>query len=216
MPRNVKAGQYLAGLSIAVPREASKRDASRRANQAGFEISLQAQRLIAVEVDIAGAWAPKLVVGGVAPVARGDMIDLEVSIGNRGNAFALGRGVVTVADTGLRNEFAIATFVPDTAIKMLVPWTRNALVGDHAVEVVLTYDDGQRATWNGTVRIDEALRAQLNKALRVSTPSTSSAKSGLSSVTVASGAASVATCCALAVRLRRRRKLTWEGARASA
>jgi Bacterial protein of unknown function (DUF916) len=215
VPRDATAGQHLAGLSIAVPKSDAPRAAKPGTNQAAFEVSLQAQRVIAVEVDIAGPRAPELVVSGARPVAHGDSIDIELAIENRGNAFARGRGVLAVPDTGLRSEFPIDTFVSRTSIKMLIPWTRSARSGDHKVEVVLNYDDGRRAKWSGVLSIDEALRAELDGQLPVAQENDRGADDALKldALTVGGGAAGVAACGAFAVRLRRRRSLRVNGVR---
>lgn len=208
VPRDAKPGQYLAGLSIAVPKEGSDAAPTPNGNQTGFVVALQAQRLIAVEIDVPGVVQSKLSVDGVHPVARGEMIELELAISNRGNGFARGRGVLTVADTGLRHEFAISTFVANTSIAMLVPWTHNAVVGRHAVAVTITNDDGRRSNWNGIVAIDQRLQARLNSLLHVAAPSvrrSGVAGASVSPTAIGGGAISVVACCAVAVRLRRRR-----------
>ena len=215
VPDNALPGQHLAGVSISVPLDTASMSSKPGANQAAFDVALQPQRVIAVEIDIAGERAPDLAVLGARPVAHGDMIDLELAIANKGNAFARGHGVLAVPDTGLRFEFPIDTFVPHTSIKMLVPWTRNARSGDHKVDAVLTYDDGKRATWSGVVSIDEALRSELDGQLHAAEPTSghNEAAAGISAITVGGGAVGVATCSALAIRLRRRRNLVANGAR---
>ncbi len=215
VPAGIAPGQYLAGLSIAVPRDRNIVKPQPGQNQAGFAVSLQAQRIIAVEVDIAGPQAPELVVSGVGPAANGDMVDLLVGIANRGNAFARGNGVVTVADTGFRHEFDIATFVPHTGISMSVPWTRLAVAGDHNVEVLLTYGNGLRTRWSGVVHIDDVMRSRLNGQLR-SSPTRADTHSGMpGSIALGGGAAGIALCSALAFRVRRRRHPFEIGARGS-
>ena len=208
VPVSTRPGQYLAGVSIAVAPNVQDASATPQGNQAGFAMGIRAQRVIAVEVDVAGDRAPDLVVRGATAVARSDMINLAISIANRGNAFAHGDGAVTVSDTGLNAPFNIDTFVSHTEISMLVPWTRNAAVGAHPIRVELRYEGGRRSSWSGTIQISEELRARLNRELA---PGVSHSKSNASSNTrllqAGGGVAAVTLCSACALHLRRRRNM---------
>ncbi len=214
VPSDAEPGQHLGAVSVSVPTQADQGATQRGADQAAFNVALQAQRVIAVQVDIAGDRSPNLLIGGARAVAHGDSIDVELAIANTGNAFARGRGVLMIPDTSFRFEFPIDTFVSKTSIKMLIPWTRTAPLGEHKVEAVLTYDDGKRATWSGVVSIDEALLDELDGQLTPIQPIESAASMiGLNAVTIGGGAAGMAACSALALRLRRRRNLLANGVR---
>ncbi len=85
---------------------------------------------------------------------------------NVGNAFAHGTGVIRVADTNTDFSFKIDTFVSGTAIVYPMQWTKTVVPGTHHVEVDLTYEDGRRTSWSGTVVIAGDAQSQLESALR--------------------------------------------------
>src|SRR5262249_32303490 len=142
VPKNVGPGQYLAAMSAAalLPDDANDQK-NVGANQAGFSLSMQMQRAIAVEVDVPGPRAPQLAVTGAEPKATTNGVDLEIHIANNGNAFAHGSGVVRVASTKTDYPFKIDTFVSKTAIVYPVHWTNTVVPGVHDVQVDLNYED---------------------------------------------------------------------------
>jgi hypothetical protein len=119
--------------------------------------------VIAVQIDVPGALAPRLEVRGARATVVRDTFAVELAVANTGNAFARGTGTIDVASTGTHREFPIDTFVGGTEIAMPVEWSRSASVGDHAVEVRLAYDGGRVTKWSGTVTIDDALRSRLRQ-----------------------------------------------------
>jgi hypothetical protein len=165
VPTNAKPGEYLGGIGLWVPLDSSPTTLP-GGNHAGFAVTLQGERVIAVEVVVPGPTHASLAVTGVQPVAAPDGLRLQVGIANQGNTFTHGSGVVTVADTKLNFPFQIDTFVSHTAITYRVPWTRTVVPGNHDVSIKLTYDGGRVTTWNGTVAIAGTLQRQLQKDLR--------------------------------------------------
>src|SRR5262249_31622522 len=89
-----------------------------------------------------------------------------IRIANPGNAFARGTGVIRVADTNTDYSFRVDTFVPGTAIEYPMPWTKAVVPGSHHVEVDLTYQDGRRTSWSGTVVIAGDAQNRLQSQLR--------------------------------------------------
>jgi hypothetical protein len=176
VPKGTPPGQYLAGLSVAVPLppDVAGKGARDGPNSAGFSIALQPQRVVAVEIDVPGPRAPNLVVSGVDPKATGGGVDLGIHIANQGNAFAHGSGVMRVADTNTDFTFKINTFIPGTSIVYPAPWTKSVVPGLHHVEVDLSYEGGRRATWNGEVNLAGDAATQLENQLRNVTPRSSS------------------------------------------
>lgn len=168
VPKGTPPGQYLAGISVAVPLPPDAASGATRdgPNSAGFSIALQPQRVVAVEVDVPGPRAPNLVVSGVDPKATGGGVDLGIHIANQGNAFAHGSGVMRVADTNTDFAFKIDTFIPGTSIVYPAQWTKTVVPGVHHVEVDLTYEGGRRATWNGTVNLAGDAATALENQLR--------------------------------------------------
>jgi hypothetical protein len=167
VPKTATPGQHLAGVSASIPVEEDttpREDPGPRG--AAFAMSMRLQRVIAVEVDIPGAWAPQLVVTGAEPMATPDGVALGVHIANKGNAFAKGSGVIRVASTETDFTFPIDTFVSGTAIVYPLQWTKGVVPGLHHVQVDLTYDDGRRTSWNGDVDLAGAALTQLENDLR--------------------------------------------------
>ncbi len=165
VPESATPGQYLAGMSAFVPLEASSTTTVPvPENVADVRITLQGQRVIAVQVNVPGPAAAKLAVAGVRPVATPDGLALLLAMENEGNAFAKGTGTVRVESTGLRTGFDIDTFVSNTAIEYRVFWTEDVVVGVHDVAVQLRYD-GKQVAWNGTVEITPGLASQLEDEL---------------------------------------------------
>ncbi len=128
-------------------------------------MTLQTQRVIAVEVDVPGPIAPNLVVHSVTPVVQADTLRLQFVVSNDGNAFAKGRGSLIVADTNTRRDFSINTFVSHTTIKLPIAWTKNVVPGVHEVTLRLQDQNGRVVTWTGTVDVSGALGASLQKTL---------------------------------------------------
>jgi hypothetical protein len=165
VPPDAKPGEYLAGVGMWVPLASSTTTLPGGASNAGFAITLQGERVIAVEIVIPGPSRPSLVVTGVKPVVGPNGLRLQLGIANTGNAFTHGSGVVTVADTKLNFPFNIDTFVSHTAINYRVPWTRTVVPGEHKVSIKLTYDGHRVTTWNGSITIAGSLQRQLQQDL---------------------------------------------------
>jgi hypothetical protein len=164
VPAHADPGEYLGAIGLWVPLESSTTTAP-GGNHAGFAVTLQGERVIAVEVVVPGPTHASLAVTGVRPVAAPDGLRLQVGIANKGNTFTRGSGVVTVADTKLNFPFQIDTFVSHTSITYRVPWTRTVVPGNHDVSVKLTYDNGRVTTWNGTIAIAGTLQRKLQQDL---------------------------------------------------
>ena len=67
VPPNAKPGQYLAGIGMWIPLATTPTTAP-AGDHAGFAITLQGERVIAVEIVVPGPTSAKLVVSGVKPV----------------------------------------------------------------------------------------------------------------------------------------------------
>ena len=207
VPPNAKPGEYLAGVGMWIPLPAPPITPP-GGNHAGFAITLQGERVIAVEVVVPGPMSAKLEVQGVRPVVASGGVGLQIAMSNSGNALTRGSGVVTGEDTKLDYPFKINTFVSHTAIGYQVPWTKAIVAGDHAVSVRLTYD-GRVTTWNGTVSVTGAVKAGLEHALReskVGVPVRAHSSSSARSLFVVGLAAEVALVVGAVVLRRRRRK----------
>jgi hypothetical protein len=204
VPPKTQPGEYLGAVGLWVPLQSSSTTVP-GGNHAGFAVTLQGERVIAVEVVVPGPLHAGLAVNSVKPVAAPDGLRLMIGIANTGNAFTSGTGVVTVADTKLNFPFKIDTFVSRTSINYRVPWTRTVVPGDHQVSVRLTYDGGRVTTWNGTITIAGALQTQLQKSLQETTVA-AKPPSSHSYTPLFGGVLLLALACVVgAVALRRRR-----------
>jgi hypothetical protein len=204
IPSSAKPGQYLAGVSASVPLSSDGTKPNQPPpDQAGFSLAVRFQRAIAVEVDVPGPRAPKLVVDGAEPSASSGGINLGVHIRNDGNAFAHGTGVVRVPDTNTDFSFPVNTFVPGTAIVFPMQWTKTVVPGTHHIQVDLTYEGGRRTSWSGTVVIAGDAQSRLENSLRNVTISKHG--SGTSLVLVVVGALFVVLVAAALVLRRRSR-----------
>lgn len=204
VPLTVKPGQYLAGVSASVPLSADDTKANQPPpGKAGFSLAVRFQRGIAVEIDVAGDRAPKLAVSGAEAKAAVGGVDLGIHMANTGNAFAHGTGVVRVADTNTDFSFKIDTFVPGTAIVYPMKWTKSVIPGSHHVQVDLTYEDGRRTSWTGTVVIAGAAQSRLENDLRNVT--VKGHDSGISPLLILLGALIVVLVVAAVVMRRRSR-----------
>jgi hypothetical protein len=203
VPPLAKAGQYLAAIGAWVPL-ASSPTTLPDGQRAGFAVTLQGERVIAVEIVVPGPASASLAVKGVQPVAAPEGLRLQVAIANTGNAFTKGTGVVTVADTKLDFPFKIDTFVSHTAITFRVPWTRTVVPGSHRVSVKLTYAGNRVTTWNGTVVIAGTLERQLQQDLHDTQVVARPAAHQSSPLVPVLGLLALLACIAGAVWLRRR------------
>ncbi len=166
VPAGTGPGQYLAGVNVYVPLANHSTPPAAPRNGVSLGMDLQFRRAIAVEVDIPGARAPKMVVTGAAPKASSQGIELGIHMANQGNAFAHGKGVVRIPDTNTDFSFDMDTFVPGTAIVFPMLWTKSVVPGKHQVEVDIDYEGGRRTTWNGVVAIEGSGKGALEAALR--------------------------------------------------
>jgi hypothetical protein len=171
VPDHTPAGQYLAGLSIAVPLTTPPTPGHAGPKKASFNMDLQYQRVIAIEVIVPGPRAPKLVVTAADAKATASGIVLGVHMANQGNAFAHGTGDIRIADTNTDYSFKIDTFVSGTSIVYPMQWTKSAVQGTHHVQVDLNYEGHRHASWNGVVVVDSSLASALANVEPVKKPS---------------------------------------------
>jgi hypothetical protein len=202
VPTSAQAGQYLAALSVSVPLPPSQA-ANGAGGNTGFDVRLQPQRLVAVEVDVAGPRAPHLVVQGVKPVVQANTLRLQFVVANVGNAFATGHGSLTVADTNTRRDFDIKTFVSHTTAKLAMAWTKDVVPGVHQVTLRLQDQSGRVVTWTGPVDVSGSIATSLEHTLAAAKNAKLHHSSGTSMKWLA--LLVVPVCIAAAVHLHRRR-----------
>jgi len=107
-----------------------------------------------------------LLMGVVALILRGRKVWTLL----RSNAplvlFFLYCGISTLWSDYTDVSFKIDTFVAGTSIVYPMQWTKTVVPGTHHVEVDLTYEDGRRTSWTGTVVIAGDAQSRLENALR--------------------------------------------------
>jgi hypothetical protein len=198
---------YLAAMSASVPRPKTSATTAPGQKGAAFNVTLQTQTAIAVQITVPGPREPKLVVTSARATATPDGVALLIGLANRGNDFARGSGTITVADTGLVKRFKIETFVPGTDIEYKVPWTKDVVPGAHAVSVRLRYGDGKATNWDGSAVINQSLRAQLESDLAKTQITEKSSDGGaLPWPLIGAGLAAALLCVGGVLVLRRRRR----------
>jgi hypothetical protein len=173
VPEHTPPGQYLAGISVAVPLATPPTANPAGPKQASFNMDLQYQRIIAVEVIVPGPRAPKLVVTAADASATASGIVLGVHMANQGNAFAHGTGDIRIADTNTDYSFKIDTFVSGTSIVYPMAWTKSAIQGTHQVQVDLNYEGHRHTSWNGVVVVDSSLASALSNVAPAKKPAAS-------------------------------------------
>ena len=204
VPPGTPAGQYLAGLSASVPLPPQAAPPQSSGSTANFAVTLQPQRVIAVQVNVPGPRQARFEVRGVRPKIVGDRVRLEFDIANIGNAFAKGTGVATVTDTQTRREFKIETFIPHTAIKYTVDWTGEVVAGSHDVSMRLQDRNGHIVNWSGRVDLVGKLGDDLRHALAlVKNPQHGGSTSSLPMVPIAAVATLVLVGAALFLHRKR-------------
>jgi hypothetical protein len=165
VPAGTPPGQYMAGISAWVPLSSRTKLPRPGQNQATFSLDLQIQRVVPIEIDVPGAWVPKLSVSSAEAIRTAAGITLGVHMANSGNAFALGSGVIRVPETKTDYTFKINTFLGGTSIVYPMTWTQSLPVGSQRVEVDLNYTGGRHLTWNGTIDVSSVFSSGLPKQL---------------------------------------------------
>lgn len=160
VPDDAQSGQHLAGISISVPKTPDS-SAEAGEGQAGASIDVQTRRIIALQVELPGPSEPKLVIGGVTPVARPDGLYLEIGLENAGYGLTKAEGVLSIGADFERN-FQVDTFVPRTSIAYPVKWSEQAQDGDHTARVELRYG-GEVASWEGSFSVGETVIGELEE-----------------------------------------------------
>jgi WxL Interacting Protein, peptidoglycan binding domain len=151
VPPGVVSGQYLGGLSvgIGVPSAPSPAPTSPTTSGFGVAITMQTQRVLAVEVDIPGVpFVPNLVVRGTRFATAGIGRVLAVTVANDGNGFAHGSGTIAAPAQHVNLPIAVGTFVPGTSAEYQVPWPPGADEQNQTIEVSIDYD-GRALRWSG-------------------------------------------------------------------
>ena len=127
VPANTAPGEYLgAARHVRAADDADDDRGPAGAGQATFGITLQGERMIAVEVVVPGAAKPNLQVSKRDAGGRRRRAWFSTSAWRMpATRSRRGSGVVAVDDTNTNVPFTIETFVSHTSITYRVPWTRT-------------------------------------------------------------------------------------------
>ena len=166
VPSGAQPGDYVAGISTMIPIKKAAAS-STASNKASLQVSLQTRRVIAVQVSVPGAAAPKLTISGVKAVPLPSGMELAIAISSPGGSFTSGSGSVSVASTGFARTFTLGLFVPGTSIAYLIPnWQTSPKAGAYPTSVVVHYGSqgALTAVWNGDVTVaSSSLKTLKNK-----------------------------------------------------
>ena len=157
VPKNATPGQHLAGLSAIETTPASATPTARAAGQAGASVDVRTRYVIAVEIDVPGAWSASLRITGATLLSQPSGRFLGLALTNDGAAFLHPTGSVTVTDASgaavLAQSIAMGTFVTNTSIVYPIAWPDKLAPGQYRVTVHLAYGDGQTASYRGDLTV---------------------------------------------------------------
>ena len=157
VPPSTKPGQYLAGIAAHAPDKPSKEAPKRAENQVGAAVNVRTRYVIAVQLDVPGAWAPSLTIPSVSVLEQPSGTHIGVRMRNDGGVFLKPSGSIVMSDsTGRRvlsHPIRMETFVTGTEVTYPVAWPGRPRPGEYSVDVRLSYARGKVAAYNGTLEI---------------------------------------------------------------
>ncbi len=158
VPATVRPGQYLAGIAAYKPKAEVSKQVSNGNDQATAILDVQMRYVVAVQVDVPGAWRADLSIPEVGLVEQPSGVFLGVHIKNTGDTLLRPSGKVRVQDhagkTVLEQPIKMGTFVTGTEVQYPVPWPSVAQPGSYNVRVELGYGDGKTATYDGEMTVE--------------------------------------------------------------
>jgi hypothetical protein len=164
VPRSVKPGQYLAGISAYVP-NASPGTTRRASGQLGANVTMQMRYVIAVQVDVEGAWTPALQIESASLVEHPSGPFIGVLMKNDGDTFLKPSGAVVLTDrVGTRvldQPITLGTFVPGTQITFPVKWNGELKPGDYEIAIEMKYAENETAYYNNHIKMEAAHRVEV-------------------------------------------------------
>jgi len=160
VPADAPPGQHLGGLV------AEDTTLTPSASDGPLRLTVQRRAVVAVQVNLPGARAERLTIGGVTPGGERGQQALLLDLRNDGSELVKAAGTLTVTDAGgqevQRLALTLDTLVPRTAIAYPVYVERQALgPGRYHAAVHLTYGERGVTDYQGDFTIAAAQVAQV-------------------------------------------------------
>ncbi|MDQ5823110.1 MAG: DUF916 domain-containing protein [Chloroflexota bacterium] len=175
VPASVKPGQYLAGISAYAPIIPATAVVNQGGSKMDANVTVQTRYVIAVQVDVEGAWTPSMKIDSVALVQQPSGPFIGVRMKNDGDTLFKSSGTFVLSDAGgkriLEQSIQVGTFVPGTEILYPVKWSGELGPGTYKVEVVVDYGANKQATYMSDLEIG-AEKAVQNGAVAPQQPGT--------------------------------------------
>jgi hypothetical protein len=158
VPGATRPGQYLAGIAAYKPSAQVTRQVSNGQNQASAILDVQMRYVVAVQVDVPGAWQAAMSIPEVSLMEQPSGPVLGLRIKNSGDTLLRPTGTVKVVDesgnTVVERAVNMGTFVAGTEVRYPVPWPSIPRPGGYNVRVVLNYGEGKTATYDHAMQIE--------------------------------------------------------------
>jgi hypothetical protein len=165
VPKNLKPGQYLAGISAYIPTVPPTAVAGQDGTKMGASITTQTRYVIGVQLDVQGVWTPSLKIETVDLVQQPSGPFIGVTLKNDGDEFLKPSGSLVMTDTTgtrvLDQPIDMGTFVPGTSVLFPVKWSGVMAPGMYHVHVRLSYAKTGIAIYDSPLEISAASVAKV-------------------------------------------------------
>lgn len=160
MPKSLKPGQYLAGISAYIPNVPPTAVAGQAGTKMGARITTQTRYVIGVQLDVQGTWTPSLKIEAVALVEQPSGPFIGVTLKNSGDEFIKPSGSIVMTNTAgtrvLDQPIEMGTFIPGTSVVYPIHWSGVMAPGMYQVHVKLAYAKTGIATNDSPLEISAA------------------------------------------------------------
>jgi hypothetical protein len=150
IPRGLKSGQYVGGLTAYVP--------AVRPHESKFGgLMVQLRTVAAVVITIPGPKSGQFQIHGVQSKYEPSGLFASIQMSNTGNLLTKGRGHIRLTKAGssapiISRDFSVDTTVPHTSLNYPIPWRPKPAYGLYHASVTLRWWDGS-ASWNNVFRL---------------------------------------------------------------
>lgn len=150
LPKGLKPGQYVGGLTAFVP--------SPRPKGAKFAVlTVQLRVVSAIVIQVPGPIRTSLGISSVSVKYQPTGVFAGVHIRNTGGRLLTGHGALIVRKVGdssaiIHKHFFVDTTVPHTSITYPIPWKPKPSYGVYDARATLTWKGGH-TSWNHTFRV---------------------------------------------------------------
>jgi hypothetical protein len=160
VPKSLRPGQYLAGISAYIPSTNATPGANKDGKGMGASITMQTRYIIGVQLDVQGVWTPSLKIETVALVQQPSEPFIGVSLTNSGDEFLKPSGTIVMTNTAgtrvLDQPIEMGTFIPGTGVVYPIHWSGVMTPGMYHVHVRLAYAETGVAIYDSPLEISAA------------------------------------------------------------